>query len=847
MTINFGKRYAGGLIATDPGDTLYIPFATYNDSGASIVDTGLNQADVEIYKNNGVTARATDSGVWLGDSGVNYYVAGTRVAASALSDTGLYGNVKGLYSIGLRLFNTTDDTGFFDAGSSYAVTVQGLSIKTGQGHAEVNFIPAVFEIDGVRNIAKQAGSRGTPRANVVEVLGDTGAAHLDQGKFGVISDSGKQATVLDTGKVSSAVWNTLRADHTVAASFGKTLTDSGMLATVLDTGKVAAAVWTNHATRQVLDTGIVDTGVIAAVVWDQSLTGATHNIANSAGRRLRNLQDFGLYEGGAVWIDTVSGVAGTTDFENGTVNNPVNLLASAKTIADSVGLQVFHFLPGSSETLAASYDNYEFNGYSYSIALAAQSVSGAVFNNATITGNDDGSNATATIYNNCLMSNSVLGLHSLTHCGLSGTAAGVTLNEAGTFDWIDCHSEVAGTATPVMTFKTAVNQNLNMRNYSGGIKVNTMGAGASTDNMSLEGNGQFVEGTCTGGTVAIRGNFTVSGITNLTLSDNARIDIDQITDTVWDEADTGHQVVGTMGFRQNDTGEIVNAVWNSLRADHTTAASFGKTLTDSGMVAAVLDTGKAAAAVWTNHAARTVLDTGIAQLVWKESPSTYTADTGSMGYAQGRLMAVKGDTGAAHLDAGRLGVTATATVDTGVVVNAVWNSLRADHTVAASFGKMLADSGMVATVIDTGKASTAVWNTLRADHTVAASFGKMLADSGMVATVIDTGKASSAVWNTLRADHTVAASFGKTLTDSGMLAAVMDTGKAAASIWSNHATRVATSVTGLTAADVGTIKTATDKLVFTVANQVDANIQYVNDVAVAGTGDTGLADTWRPA
>lgn len=52
------------------------------------------------------------------------------------------------------------------------------------------------------------------------------------------------------------------------------------------------------------------------------------------------------------------------------------------------------------------------------------------------------------------------------------------------------------------------------------------------------------------------------------------------------------------------------------------------------------------------------------------------------------------------------------------------------------------------------------------------------------------------------------------------------------------------SVTGLTASDVGAIKTQTDKLVFTVANQVDANIQYVNDVAVTGTGAAGTP--WGP-
>ena len=43
--------------------------------------------------------------------------------------------------------------------------------------------------------------------------------------------------------------------------------------------------------------------------------------------------------------------------------------------------------------------------------------------------------------------------------------------------------------------------------------------------------------------------------------------------------------------------------------------------------------------------------------------------------------------------------------------------------------------------------------------------------------------------------------------------------------------------------DVDAIKAKTDSLTFTVGNQVDANIQSINDVAVAGDGD---ATPWGP-
>ena len=44
--------------------------------------------------------------------------------------------------------------------------------------------------------------------------------------------------------------------------------------------------------------------------------------------------------------------------------------------------------------------------------------------------------------------------------------------------------------------------------------------------------------------------------------------------------------------------------------------------------------------------------------------------------------------------------------------------------------------------------------------------------------------------------------------------------------------------------EITAIKDKTDMLTFTVANQVDVNIQYVNDVAVTGTGAAG--NEWGP-
>ena len=276
-------------------------------------------------------------------------------------------------------------------------------------------------------------------------------------------------------------------------------------------------------------------GTSVDLIWDEVLTGATHNVAQSAGRRLRALNDFGLYEGGAVWIDTVNGTAGTTDFENGTVNNPVDSIADALTISASIGLLKFEVMAGSTFSLAANVDGYSFGGFGYTVALGGQSVSGTRFTGATITGNDDGTNTIATEYDYCQFGTSTIGAHILNACRLTGN---ITLAEAADYLWDQCISFVAGNGTPDVTYP-AGNANLNIRHYSGGIQINSMAAG---DTMSFEADGQFkIAATCSGGAASIRGcvgPVTDAAAGAVTITENARIADDTINAEVVDALDT---------------------------------------------------------------------------------------------------------------------------------------------------------------------------------------------------------------------------------------------------------------------------------------------------------------------
>lgn len=273
-------------------------------------------------------------------------------------------------------------------------------------------------------------------------------------------------------------------------------------------------------------TGMVE---IAKAVWDRVLTGGTHNVVNSAGRRLRFLQEAGTYAG-AIWIDTVNGVAGTTDYENGTDTNPVSTIADANTLAASLGISRFKVAPGSSITFAASQQNQMFEGSSWTLALGGQNIDGTTIIGGTVSGIATNTSGRQYFYNCDMGAVTLPGDTHVIECDIEGTQ---TLGEAGDYYFDRCHSGVAGTTTPVLDFGAALNaSNVNFRNYSGGIEIQNMGAGTGSYNMSLEGRGQLViNANCSAtSTVAIRGLFTVTDNAGgaVTLSEDARIDVGQI-------------------------------------------------------------------------------------------------------------------------------------------------------------------------------------------------------------------------------------------------------------------------------------------------------------------------------
>ena len=338
MTINLGKRNLGAGTAASPGDTLYIPLAFFNDSGASIsIGSSLAVGDIEVFKNGSVTQRATDSGYAI------------------LGDTGNFDNRIGFKGISISLFNTADDSTFYANGATYWVAIDSVTVDG----RTVRFFPAMFEI-------------GEPRANVTQIGGDTGAANYLRTTFAAgfadtgindrlariqsdvdtglrvhidDSDTGLKDTIadLDTGLrgilVTTGVnLGLIRGDTGGADRFYRYTQklDTGGDATVsasVDTGQVNQAVWQTNAQRKLtVDTGIADQ------VW-KTTTAGYNDDTGTFGELLRNPATATVDTGQvnqAVWQGNATRVlTANTNLANLAVN--VTQLDSDTGFADRLG------------------------------------------------------------------------------------------------------------------------------------------------------------------------------------------------------------------------------------------------------------------------------------------------------------------------------------------------------------------------------------------------------------------------------------------------------------------------------------------------------------------------------
>lgn len=153
---------------------------------------------------------------------------------------------------------------------------------------------------------------------------------------------------------------------------------------------------------------------------------------------------------------------------------------------------------------------------------------------------------------------------------------------------------------------------------------------------------------------------------------------------------------------------------------------------------------------------------------------------------------------------------------------AVWNRDATGHQTLGTFGQAIGDP-----VADTDTIFAKV-NEIEdeTDDIGAAGAGLTAADDTVVGLVDDIGVAGAGL--SAIPDQTI------NLTGTWTGSVTGSVGSVSGAVGS--VTGAVGSVTGLTASDVAAIKAKTDSLTFTVAGNVDANVQRVNDVTITGNG-----------
>lgn len=260
------------------GDVLPIMFDTFDGgTGASVTMTGLAVTDIEIYKDGGVTQRASDAGYTLLDTdGIDF-------------DT-----ITGIHGFSIDTGDNTD-AGFYTVGAWFHVVVSAITVDA----QTVNFIAAAFRLMPAEGVA------GKPKVDVDTWNGTAVATPTTAGvpEVDITHLSGTDLTadgpiphlgIIDQGTAQSATATTvvLRA----ASAFG----DNTLIgATIMVHGSTQGYWQSRSITDHVLatDTVTVDT-------FDVTPTGTiTYKIFAGAPASATNVP--------AVNVTQFGGVAGT--------------------------------------------------------------------------------------------------------------------------------------------------------------------------------------------------------------------------------------------------------------------------------------------------------------------------------------------------------------------------------------------------------------------------------------------------------------------------------------------------------------------------------------------------------
>ena len=255
------------------------------------------------------------------------------------------------------------------------------------------------------------------------------------------------------------------------------------------------------------------------------------------------------YANGSIWVNTLTGIAGTENYVNGTADNPVLTWADALTLSTQLKIKKFNISNGSTITPAAGVTHSSLIGHDWTLVLNNQDYSDTHIEDADVSGIATVTDTGRIHFVGCKFGDCTLSRTTARSCGMTGT---VKLGDAATHIYDSCFADdTGGAAPPEIDFNDEA-ATVGFRDYNGGIKIKTM---ASTSKFTFQGTGHVtIDATCDdGGAIGVNGcvilTDNVSGGFGGTLTDTARFEHnDEINDILADVTGiNGNVMRGTDG------------------------------------------------------------------------------------------------------------------------------------------------------------------------------------------------------------------------------------------------------------------------------------------------------------
>ena len=488
-------------------DTLYLPFTTR--AFATGIPTVLVSGAVDIYED--VTATPIITGETLAVS-LNSVVGFNMITVTATAATGFEAGKSYTAILQAGTVDSVSVVGevvaHFTMQKSAAVSAIG-GIGTAGGAALQVDAKTSNEGGGITGVTSGTTIVGTPTNTYTSTSVLDGTSHiiadatnaidivyqfLTGGGTSPVSVSWTGYVTGSNDTVTLSVWNHVGAAWEQISTIGGT---NGTTTSVIN-----PVLYTRHRGTSAAELGKVY--VRLHCTGQSSPTLNTDQLFVSYAVTSRTVG----YANGSVWVDTVSGIAGTESFVSGVADNPVLTFADGLTIATANNLRKFWIGNGSTVTLAATLANKVLEGHEWTLALGGQNIADSMFIDAEVTGTATGSNPE---FEDCVFGITSSEELQCYNCSFTATTSGgFTMSAAGDYRFINCQSGVAGASAPLFTLGTGA-ITAEFRRWSGGITL----AGVTADDvLTISGEMGTIDLGSPSGTADIQIRGTYKAITN---------------------------------------------------------------------------------------------------------------------------------------------------------------------------------------------------------------------------------------------------------------------------------------------------------------------------------------------